>query len=327
MSQVGRTWVLAERRDGMPIGIVLELLTAARDFGGVVEVVTWGPGCESVTTVLGRYGATRVYDLGDIGESLPGPKVAAAVAAQVSSGNRPDVILIGATHDGRDIAARLSVRLDLPVLTNVVGIDASGTRLTSLHAVFGGSTVVRAEFTDGIPGLFVVQARSFVAEPAGPAGQRPPEIVAIDVPETGATDAARIVARHEEEHSGPKLDEAAVVVSGGRGLGSPGNYALITELAHLLNGAPGASRVIVDAGWVPYSFQVGQTGKTVKPMVYIACGISGATLHVVGMKDAQNIIAINKDREAPIFKVADLGVVGDVTKVLPKLIAAIKARR
>ena len=137
---------------------------------------------------------------------------------------------------------------------------------------------------------------------------------------------ARIVARHEEERSGPKLDEAAVVVSGGRGLGSPENYSLIDELAKLLHGAPGASRAIVDAGWVPYSHQVGQTGKTVKPTVYIACGISGATQHMVGMKSAKNIIAINKDSEAPIFAIADLGIVGDVTKVIPKLIEEIKAR-
>ncbi len=311
----------------MPAGVVLELLTAARGFGGIVEAVTWGPSSAGAAAVLGRYGATKVFDVGDIGESLPGPKVAAAIAAQVSGGNRPDAILVGATHDGRDVAARLSVRLDLPVLTNVVGIDATGGRPTSVHAIFGGSTVVRAEFTDGIPGLFIVQAKSFVAEPAGPAGQRCPEIVAIEVPDTGARDGARIVTRHEDERSGPELDQAAVVVSGGRGLGTPGNYALITELAQLLNGAPGASRAIVDAGWVPYSFQVGQTGKTVKPTVYIACGISGATLHMVGMKDAQKIIAINKDRQAPIFTIADLGVVGDVTKVIPKLIEAIKARR
>ena len=126
---------------------------------------------------------------------------------------------------------------------------------------------------------------------------------------------------------GPKLDDSAVVVSGGRGLGSAENYALVEELAKLLKGAAGASRAIVDSGWVPYSHQVGQTGKTVKPTVYIACGISGATQHMVGMKGAKNIIAINKDQDAPIFAIADLGVVGDVTKVLPKLIESIKARQ
>src|SRR4029453_10582799 len=137
---------------------------------------------------------------------------------------------------------------------------------------------------------------------------------------------AKIINRHVEEATGPKLDEAAIVVSGGRGLGEAGNYQMIEDLAKLLKGAPGASRAIVDAGWVPYSYQVGQTGKVVKPTVYLAAGISGATQHMVGMKGAKNIIAINKDKEAPIFGVADLGVVGDVHKVLPKLIEALESR-
>ncbi|MGO9963660.1 MAG: electron transfer flavoprotein subunit alpha/FixB family protein [Acidimicrobiales bacterium] len=324
---MGKVWVLAEQQAGLPAGIVLELLTAARLLAAAVEAVTWAPGAEAAAGVLGRYGAGKVYTLGDIGESLPGPKVAASMAALFSTADRPEAILIGATHDGRDVAARLSARLDLPVLANVVGIDASGPRPASVHTIFGGSVVVRAEFTGSVPGIFLVQAKSFVPEPAEPARQRSPEIVAIEVPETGMGDGARIVARHVSDHSGPKLDEAAVVVAGGRGLGSPANYALVTELAQLLNGAAGATRAIVDSGWAPYASQIGQTGKTVRPKVYVACGISGATQHLVGMKDAEQIIAINKDRQAPVFAVADLGVVGDVTTVLPKLIAAIKARR
>ena len=220
----------------------------------------------------------------------------------------------------------LSARLDPPVLANVVGIDASGPRPASVHAIFGGSLVVRAEFTSSVPGIFLVQAKSFVPEPAEPALERPPDIVAVAIPETGRSDGARIVARHAAEQEGPKLDEAAVVVAGGRGLGSPANYALVTELAQLLGGAAGATCAIVDSGWAPYGSQIGQTGKTVKPKVYLACGISGATQHLVGMKDAEHIIAINKDRQAPVFAIADLGVVGDVTKLLPRLIEAIRAR-
>jgi electron transfer flavoprotein alpha subunit len=249
------------------------------------------------------------------------------MSVRVLEGDPPDAVFFGASYDSRDVAARLSVRLDLPVLTNVVGLHLTEDGLVTEHAVFGGTTVVRARFTDGAPGLFVVRPKSFVAEAIGESDAKAPEIVALQVPELGVTDAARIVGRHEEVHSGPRLDEAHVVVSGGRGLGTAENYALVTELAKLLNGAPGASRAIVDAGWAPYAFQVGQTGKTVKPDMYIACGISGATQHMVGMKGAKSIIAINKDPEAPIFSIADLGVVGDVTKVVPKLIAAIKARR
>ena len=159
-----------------------------------------------------------------------------------------------------------------------------------------------------------------------PTGAGSAEVETIAVPDTGAAGAAKLLNRHVEETTGPKLDEAAVVVSGGRGLGEAAKFELIEDLAKTLKGAPGASRAIVDAGWVPYSYQVGQTGKVVKPTVYIAAGISGATQHLVGMKGSKNIIAINKDPEAPIFSVADLGIVGDVHKVLPKLIEALQAR-
>ncbi len=320
-----RILVVAEQKDGEPLGIVLELLTAARGLAGRVEAFTWGDGAKEAAAALGRYGAVKVYAGGGLGASLPGPRVAAAIAALVGQVGPPDAILVGTTYDGRDIAGRLSARLDRPVLTNVVGLSAADGGLHSEHAIFGGSQVLTARFTAEPPGIFVIRAKSFPAEPAESGAS--PEVVDAELPEVGETDRARIESRKIEEQSGPKLDDSPVVVSGGRGLGAPENYALVEELAKLLKGAAGASRAIVDAGWVPYSHQVGQTGKTVKPTVYIACGISGATQHMVGMKGAKNIVAINKDQDAPIFAIADLGVVGDVTKVLPKLIESIKARQ
>jgi electron transfer flavoprotein alpha subunit len=320
---IEKVWVLAEIADGIPVTSSLELLTAARSLGNVTEAVTWGPSAATVAPTLGEYGASTVYDVGDLGDSLAGPAVAGAIAALVEGGNRPDALLVPATYDGRDIAARLSARLDLPVITNVVGLAAEGDDLVSEHAIFGGSQVATAHFTSGHPWIFVVRAKSFSAEPGA---ATTPQVVAAPAPELGATGTAKVLGRHVEERTGPKLDEAEVVVSGGRGLGSAESYAMIEELAKLLGGAAGASRAIVDAGWVPYSHQVGQTGKTVKPTVYLACGISGATQHMVGMKGSKNIVAVNKDQDAPIFSIADLGIVGDVHKVLPKLIELLKNR-
>jgi electron transfer flavoprotein alpha subunit len=182
---------------------------------------------------------------------------------------------------------------------------------------------VKTKFAAGGPALAVFRPKSFVAEESGGGAA---SVAELSVPDLGAAGAARIVERHVEESSGPKLDEAAIVVSGGRGLGDAEKYQIIEDLAKSLKGAPGASRAIVDAGWVPYSYQVGQTGKVVKPTVYIAAGISGATQHMVGMKGSKNIVAINKDPEAPIFSIADLGIVGDVHKVLPKLLEALQSR-
>jgi electron transfer flavoprotein alpha subunit len=320
---VEKIWVLAEVVDGAPITTSLELLTEARTLASVVEAVAYGDATASVAATLGDYGAATVHDVGDLAGALPGVPVASAIAAAVQAGNGPDVILFPATYDGRDIAGRLSVKLDRPVLTNVVDLVEGDGGLVSQHAIFGGTQILSAKFTGEGPQIFVVRAKSFAAESSG---GEPAAVESIEAPDAGATNGAKIVSRHVEERSGPKLDEADVVVSGGRGLGEKDQYVLIEELATLLHGAAGASRAIVDAGWVPYSHQVGQTGKTVKPTVYVACGISGATQHMVGMKNSKNIVAINKDQDAPIFSVADLGIVGDVHKVLPKLIEALKAR-
>lgn len=325
---LGKIWVVAESTESGPTALTLELLTAARSLAESVEAVAWGTDTAAVAGALGEHGATKVYDVGDLGGVLPGAPVAAAIATlieQGGEGDAPDAILIPGSYDGRDVAGRLSAKIDRPVLTNVTGLTEEGGQLRTEHPVFGGTQIVTARFTDKGPGIFVVRAKSFTAEPAE-SGSGPAEVVPAPAGDVGATGAAKIVERHTEERSGPKLDEAAVVVSGGRGLGGPEHYELIEELAKLLHGAAGASRAIVDAGWVPYSHQVGQTGKTVKPTVYIAAGISGATQHLVGMKGSKNIVAINKDQEAPIFSVADLGIVGDVHKVLPALIEALKSK-
>jgi electron transfer flavoprotein alpha subunit len=320
---LGKVWVWAEGQDGGLSSITLELLTKARELGDTVEAIYAGDDADTHADEFGRYGATRVYTTGDLAGGLPGVAAAAAVATVVEGGNRPDLMLFGTTYDGRDVASRLSVRLDVPVITNVTDVLLDGGAVVGEEPIFGGTQIVRTTFTGDGPHLVLVRPKSFAAEEGGGGSA---EVVPMEVPDLGAAGGARIVERHVEEHAGPKLDEAAVVVAGGRGLGSADNFGMIEELAKLLKAAPGASRAIVDAGWVPYSYQVGQTGKVVKPTVYLAVGISGATQHMVGMKGSKNIIAINKDPEAPIFSIADLGVVGDAHKVLPKLIDALKAR-
>ena len=318
---LNRIWVYAEAADGKVSPLTLELLGKAGSLGGTVEAVYAGGDADAVAATLGAHGATKVFATGDLGGSLPGVPVASAIAKQVNDGNAPDLLMMGMTYEGRDIAARLSAALDRPVITNNTDIEVDGDSVVVTEPVFGGTKLVKTKFTAAGPHIALFRPKSFVAaeDPSGAAA----EVTSIEVPDAGQ---AKITNRHVEEATGPKLDEAAVVVSGGRGLGEADKYQMIEELAKLLKAAPGASRAIVDAGWVPYSYQVGQTGKVVKPTVYIACGISGATQHLVGMKGSKNIIAINKDPEAPIFSVADLGIVGDVHKVLPKLIEALKAR-
>jgi electron transfer flavoprotein alpha subunit len=317
---LSKIWVFAESFDGKVSSPTLELLTKARELGDTVEAVYGGDDADAVAAELGEYGATKVLATGDLGGSLAGVPVASAIAALIEGGNAPDAILFATSYDGRDVVGRLSAKLDKTVITNNVDIEIDGDALVTTEPVFGGQTNVKTKFTGAGPFLVLVRPKSFAAEPSGGGAAA---VESIAVPEPGQ---AKITNRHVEEREGPSLDDATVVVSGGRGLGEAEKYALVEDLAKLLKAAPGASRAIVDAGWVPYSYQVGQTGKVVKPTVYIAAGISGATQHMVGMKGSKNIIAINKDAEAPIFGISDLGIVGDVHKVLPALIDALKAR-
>ena len=321
---VGTVWVHVEPAAGGVASISLELLAAARRFGDRVEAVCAGGDREALSAAVGEHGASLLRHLERPAEALVGPLLAASLAAAVAgSDDPPAVILAATTYDGRDVAGRLSARLDTPVVTNVTELAVSDGALVGIEPIFGGTTNVHTRFAASGPHLFLIRPKSFQAEPAG---GPPAQLVDLPAADCGAAGAARITGSRAEQSTGPKLDEAAVVVSGGRGLGEAGKYGMIEELAGLLGGAAGASRAIVDAGWVPYSQQVGQTGKVVKPDVYIACGISGATQHLVGMKNSRNIVAVNKDPEAPIFGVADLGIVGDVHQVLPRLIEALQAR-
>ena len=315
---MANVWVFIEEANGAPSVLGLELLSKARDLGEVT-VVYLGSGDDSTFATLGDHGATAVLHA-DAGDRLPSSPLAAALGEKAASDN-PDLILFGQAYVDRDIAGRLAVRLGVGVLSNVSDVRIVDTGIETDHEIFGGSQIATVQMTAS-PGIVLVRPKSFAAEPSGGGA---PAVFPLDLPPGGRSE-AKVVKSHVEEREGPQLGDAAVVVSGGRGLGSADAFEMIEKVAKPLGAATGATRAIVDAGWVPYAKQVGQTGKTVKPDVYIAAGISGAMQHLVGMKDAGTIIAINKDPDAPIFSVADLGVVGDVHKVLPQLIEALENR-
>jgi len=311
-------WVFIEEVDAAPSVLGLELLAKARTVGDVTAVYL-GTGSDEAFAVLGEHGASSVLHA-DAGDRLPSGPLAAALADRIAD-ESPEMVLFGQAYTDRDVAGRLAARLDVGVLSNASDVRLTDDGVETDHEIFGGSQVATASSSNG-PFLVLIRPKSFPAEPIGGGA---PSVVTLELPEVDGSE-ARVVESHVEEREGPQLGDAAVVVSGGRGLGSAEAYDLVEKLAKPLGAATGATRAIVDAGWVPYAKQVGQTGKTVKPNVYIAVGISGAMQHLVGMKDAGTIIAINKDPDAPIFSVADLGVVGDVHKVLPQLIEALENR-
>jgi electron transfer flavoprotein alpha subunit len=318
---LSKIWVYAEAEGDKPTGATLELVTKARELG-TVEAVYVGGNADALAGPLGEFGVTKIY-AADPGDTLVGA-VGTALLAKLIAEQSPDLVLFAQSYDGRDALARLSARLDRTALTNGSSLAVDGDSVVVGTAIFGGTVLVDAKYTGDKPYLAAIRPKSFAAEPSGGGAAA---VETVDPGDLGRAGEAKVLDHHVEEREGPKLEDATVVVSGGRGIGAAENFEpLVDDLAKLLKGASGASRAIVDAGWVPYSKQVGQTGKVVKPKLYIAIGISGATQHLVGMKGSDNIIAINKDAEAPIFGVADLGIVGDATKVVPKLIEALKAR-
>ena len=312
-------WVFAEESEGAPTPGSLELVSKAATMGPVT-VFYVGTGSPESFATLGSYGTTKVHHL-DTGDALPAAAAAAALA-RLLAGSDASVVLFGMGNTDRDVAGRLAARIDAPLVANALDVSTEPT-VTIKSEINGGTFGITTEVTGSGPAIVITRPKAFVAEPAGEAV---PEVHTVGVPDTGHAGDATITERHTETSVGPDIEAAAVIVTGGRGLGAEDKFAMMDELAGLLGGAVGGTRAVVDAGWVPYSYQIGQTGKTVKPDVYIAVGVSGAMQHLVGMKGSSTIIAINKDPDAPIFAVADLGIVGDLHEVVPQLIDALKTR-
>lgn len=313
----------AETAAGRLAPAALELVSGAATLGDEVAVLLAGDASPEQVAQLGDHGATTVLPVTVPPERLVAPFVAAAFAERLAAGPARAVLLPG-TCDGRDVAAALAVAADRPVLANVVALFEVDGLLVAEHAVFGGTARVRARVSDGGPPILLLRPGALAA--AG-GHRRAPAVEPVHPTPPGWAAAARVVERRGEAVEGPSLEDAHVVVTGGRGLGGPDRFPLVVELARLLGGAAGATRAIVDAGWAPYALQIGQTGKTVRPEAYLAFGVSGATQHLVGMRDAHHVVAVSTDEHAPILGLADLAVVGDATAVLERLVAALREDR
>ncbi|MQA11129.1 MAG: electron transfer flavoprotein subunit alpha/FixB family protein [Pseudonocardiaceae bacterium] len=313
--------VLVDQVDGEAKKITFELLTAARRLGEPAAVVVGAAGTAAkLTDSLGRYGAAKVYaaESEDAVNYLVTPKVD-VLAALVEKAS-PAAVLVPSTAEGKEISARLAARTNSGVLVDVTDIDADGV---ATHSIFGGAYTVKAKSTTG-PVIASVRPGSVDAEQAeGAAAEETVEVPAVDTAKTAKVTGREPIVGGDR----PDLTEASVVVSGGRGVGSEENFAVVEKLADSLGAAVGASRAAVDSGYYPHQFQVGQTGKTVSPQLYIALGISGAIQHRAGMQTSKTIVAVNKDPEAPIFEIADFGVVGDLFKVTPQLTEQVDKRK
>jgi electron transfer flavoprotein alpha subunit len=312
--------VLVEHSDGAVKKVTLELLTLARSLGTPAAV--WlGAGCsDAAVATLGEYGADKVYvaDSAELDDFLVAPK--AETMARVLADSQAAAVLIPSTAEGKEIAGRLAIKAGSGVITDAVGVAAD---LSATQSVFGGSTVVTSRVSTGTP-IITVRPNSVAPEPAAGAAAR----VDVTVDISDAAKSARVTERTVARKGGrPELSEAAIVVSGGRGVGGAEGFGVVEALADTLGAAVGASRAATDAGWYPHQFQVGQTGKTVSPQLYIANGISGAIQHRAGMQTSKTIVVVNKDPEAPIFELADFGVVGDLFAVVPQLTEEIGKRK
>jgi electron transfer flavoprotein alpha subunit len=321
----GQIWAIGEIADGQPTKLTLELATAARQLaeqsGGEARTVLVGAGAAAAANGAAAYGpdvlAIEADTAGRPISAVVAPRVAALVAER-----KPEFLLIGASNDGKDIAGALLGLTDLPLLANGAGVAWGDGAPNVEMSTFGGKLVTHSTFA-GTRGMVIVRPASVAAEAASAPGKV--ESVSVSVAEE--LPAVKVTGSVEESGAAAPIEEARIIVGAGRGIGSPDGLKVIEDLAAALGGAVGATRAVVDSGWVPYGQQIGQTGKIVKPALYLACGISGAIQHKVGVQTANTIIAINRDADAPIAEFADLFVVGDLFEIVPKLAAAIRARK
>ncbi|MGW1741523.1 electron transfer flavoprotein subunit alpha/FixB family protein [Nocardia sp. NPDC001965] len=312
--------VLVEHADGAVKKVSTELLTAATALGEPAAVVTGPAGTgDKLADALAAAGAAKIYiaESDDVDGYLVTPKV--DILAGLVESASPAAVLVAATAEGKEVSGRLAARIGSGLLVDVIDVKSDGT---AVHSIFGGAFTVDAKATGDVP-VISIRPGSIEAKPAAGAGEK----VTVEVPaqEEGVVK----VTSREPVVAGdrPELTEANIVVSGGRGVGSADNFSVVEALADSLGAAVGASRAAVDSGYYPGQFQVGQTGKTVSPQLYVALGISGAIQHRAGMQTSKTIIAVNKDEEAPIFEIADYGIVGDLFNVAPQLTDEVKKHK
>jgi electron transfer flavoprotein alpha subunit len=316
------TLVFLETHDGEPTKGGLGLLSKAASLGGEVAAVVLGEGVRDAAATAGAHGAAHVYVVEDaaLAAPLPQPRVDALEAVVGASG--AENVLLPASVLAADVASGLAARLDAGLNWDLTDLWLEGGELVGTRPALGDTVLVEVGWTS-TPRIGLVRSGTF--DPVESGGTAEVHEVAVAFQDFSTQ--AQLVDHLQEESSGPSIEDADVIVAGGRGLGGPEGFALCEELAAALGGAVAATRAVVDAGWYPYAAQVGQTGKTVSPRLYIALGISGAIQHKVGMQGSGTIVAINKDPNAPIFDFADLGVVGDLTQIAPKLTELLRARR
>ena len=316
------TLVFLEHHEGEFVRNSLGVLSKAAALGGDVAGVIAGSGVRDLAAQAGEYGAARVYVADDPALEAPLPQPRVDVLASLVGQQSFDTVLFGQSVLAADLAPRLAARLDAGLNWDLTDILLEDGKLVGTRPALADSVVLDVGWTSE-PRLALFRTAAFEPVPTGGSAEVEDVAVVLD----GHSTAAVMLEQAHEQRSGPSIEDADVIVAGGRGLGKPEGFGMIEELAKALGGAVGATRAVVDAGWYPYAAQVGQTGKTVSPKLYIACGISGAIQHKVGMQGSSTIVAINKDANAPIFEFCDLGVIGDVNEIVPKLTEVVRARR